>query len=273
MHAFSVDLLGPIEVRRTGIVIHSGPIRQRELLAALALRCGTAVPIPQLAADLWGPEPPNTVDNLVHTYVARLRRLLEPAVRASRATLLRSTPAGYLLDVDAEQVDVMRFERLLDGARRARRRGDQELVCRLLTDALALWHGEPLQGTTGPRAQTERWRLNELRIEAAEELVEARLAIGDYVSLVAELRRVLTENPLRERSWALLLTALDRTSRRGEALIAYGEARRTLVEQLGIEPGAELHRVYRTLLDADRAVAPRRDQSVHATVRNVPMPA
>ncbi|WBC14827.1 AfsR/SARP family transcriptional regulator [Micromonospora sp. WMMA1998] len=247
--------MGLIEVRQENRRIHAGPNRQKELLAALALRCGTPVNTGQIAVDMWGATPPETSENLVHTYVARLRRLLEPSVRGRRFTMLRSTPAGYLLDVDATAVDAHRFKRLLDDAELARRHGRPAEASRLLNAALALWRGDPLVGMTGPLAAAERDRLCELRLDAFEDLMELRLTSGDCHHTVSEVRQMLAGHPLRERLWELLMRALALSSRRAEALIAFREARSTLVDQVGIEPGASLRRLHEQLLNAESFVS------------------
>ncbi|WP_117214969.1 AfsR/SARP family transcriptional regulator [Allorhizocola rhizosphaerae] len=248
-----VRLLGQVEAERGQTPVYIGPMKQREALAALALRAGHVVSVRQLIDDLWGGDAPRSAVNLVHTYVGRLRRLL------GEDTLPRLPGSGYQLAVAPAQVDVIEFERLrmrAGAALSATRLDDAQAA---LTEAMAVWRGVvPLDGAVGPLACAERIRLLELKLDAVEALLAVRVARGDLSGVVAELRALVVHNPLRERLWVLLLTALAHASRRAEALLAYHEARAVLSDRLGVDPSGELMQIYRTLLQGAIPTVPLR---------------
>lgn len=238
-----INLLGPIGARHDGAPVYLGPVKQREILAILALRRRSPISVEQLAADLWGEQPPDSATNLVHTYVGRLRRLL-PATAP-----LRSRCPGYQLAVGGDQLDVVAFEQRLTQARTALTADRLDIAQIALTRALSLWTGpRALDGATGPLATAERARLAELRLDAVEDLLAVRLARGDCAEAVAELRSLVVQHPLRERLWALLLVGLARAFRRAEALTAFQQLRRVLADQLGVDPSPELMRIHDALL-------------------------
>ncbi|MDR7274880.1 AfsR/SARP family transcriptional regulator [Catenuloplanes atrovinosus] len=250
-----VGLLGPIKVWSAGSERYAGPPRQREVLAVLALHRGREMSVGQITAAVWGARAPSSAENLVHTYVGRLRRALA-GVRGDpgSGTPLRSHRPGYELVLDPAGLDVARFEERARRAQAAFARADLPAARAALQEGLAEWRGPALYEACGPLAEAERARLEEMHREMAEELVYARLVMGDHHGLVPDLRRMTVEDPLRERLWALLLVALDRASRRAEALHAYDEARKALVSRLGVEPGPELQALHRDLLRAVPAV-------------------
>lgn len=248
----TVTLLGPINAMGNGLVLYLGTARQREVLAVLAMRAGTVTSVAQIVDAVWPAQRPNSVENMVHTYVGRLRRALNAANSAGRtnmaATVLRSTRPGYILDIPPDSVDINVFERDVRLARSARTLGDLHNALLLFRQAQHLWRGPALQEAVGPMAEAERARLEELRQDVAEEQAGVRLLLGDDENLVSELRRMLVEQPLRERLWELLLITLGQTSRRAEALTAYQSARVTLADRLGVEPGQHLQRLHQRLL-------------------------
>ncbi|GIG87006.1 AfsR/SARP family transcriptional regulator [Plantactinospora endophytica] len=245
-------LLGPIRAERGGTNLYLGTPRQREVLAVLALRCGMVMSVPQIVDAIWNGRRPDSVENMVHTYIGRLRRVLEhPGRPPALARVLRSTRPGYTLDLPSNVVDITRFEHDVKVARAARAQGD---LCRALDSfqvALARWSGLALQEATGPLAEAERIRLTELRQDAVEEATGVRLLLGDVENLVSELRCMLAEQPMRERLWELLLVVLGQTSRRAEALTAFEDARITLADRLGVEPGHRLQDLHRRLLRSE----------------------
>ncbi len=248
-----IRLLGEVTAARADASVYIGPMKQREALAALALRAGRVVSVRQLSDDLWGAQAPRSAVNLVHTYVGRLRRLL------GEQALPRLPGPGYRLAVEPARVDVLEFERLrarAGAALSATRLDDAQSA---LASALALWHGPvPLDGAVGPLAVAERVRLLELKLDAVEALLAVRVARGDLSGVVAELRALVVHNPLRERLWVLLLTALAHASRRAEALLAYHEARAVLRDRLGVDPSGELMQIYRALLQDAKPAVPLR---------------
>lgn len=242
-----IRLLGSVAVWRGGREVYVGPARQREVLAVLALHAGQVVSVAEVAAAVWGDRQPRSVENLVHTYVGRLRAALGGG-GVDGSELLRSTRPGYQLAVPLRGVDVYRFEDSVRRARAAVHRSDLRAGVTQYHTALAMWAGTALAEATGPVAEAERARLTEMRHEVTEELMAAQLELGEVRGLVPELRRMIIREPLRERLWALLLLVLGRTSRTAEALSVYHEARVTLSDRLGVEPGDELQRLYRSLL-------------------------
>jgi DNA-binding SARP family transcriptional activator len=240
-----IGLLGPVAAWWADQEIYIGPARQREVLAVLAFRAGQVMSVGEIATEVWGDRQPTSVENLVHTYVGRLRGALNGAVGAD---VLHSNRPGYLLAVRPQSVDVNRFEEVVRRGRAATGRADLSAALAAFDAALSLWRGPVLLGASGPVAEAERVRLNEMRHEVVEELLRVRLLLGDVWGLVPELKRMIVKEPLRERLWALLLVVLAQMSRTAEALTLYHEARVTLADQLGVEPGRELQQLYRSLL-------------------------
>ena len=194
-------------------------------------------------------EPPDTAANTLQTYVSHLRRSLEPD-RTPRepSRLLITREPGYLLAVEPDQIDAVRFERLVREARLVLGTAPDTAVA-LLRTALSLWRGEPLADFTfEPFAQSEITRLAELQIAAIEDRIEAELALGGHAALCGELAQLVREHPLRERLSGQLMVALYRCGRQAEALRAYRDLRATLAEQLGIDPSPALGRLEEAIL-------------------------
>ncbi|RKR92044.1 DNA-binding SARP family transcriptional activator [Micromonospora pisi] len=260
----SISLLGPIRAERCAVNLYLGTPRQREVLAVLALRSGMVMSVAQIVDAIWIGRRPNSVENMVHTYIGRLRRVLEPpGRRPALARVLRSTRPGYTLDIPDGSVDITRFEWDIKLARAARAQADLPQALGLFQQALGRWSGPALQEATGPLAEAERIRLTELRQDVVEETTGVRLLLGDDENLISELRWMLAEQPMRERLWELLLVALGQTSRRAEALTAFEDARVTLADRLGVEPGHQLQDLHRRLLRSEPvAVRPWWDRRV-----------
>jgi DNA-binding SARP family transcriptional activator len=216
-------------------------------LALLALRAGRVVPVEVLVDALWGEQVPAAPRNAVQHHISRLRAALG-------ADSIVAAPDGYALA--GAIVDALRFEELLARARSAGRAGDAGQAAELVTRALALWRGRPLRGLSdGPWVDAEAARLEGLRTDALEEQFEAALALGEHTEVVGRIRRVLEEYPFRERLWGQLLVALYRSGRQAEALEAFGQARRVLAEELGVEPGPGLQGLQAAILAHDPALA------------------
>jgi DNA-binding SARP family transcriptional activator len=246
-------LLGPLVVRNGGAAVRVPPGKQRALLAALLLKAGRLVTLEELAEVLWGQVPPPSARVSVQNYVMRLRKVLTVTGR----TFIATQPGGYLISVDAAELDVTQFEALLGTARAATRDGSWATAAGHARAALALWRGEPLAGV-GSEMLTLREvpRLSELQLQAQEARIGADLHLGGHSEVIAELQRLCRAHPLREQLHALLMLALYRDSRRAEALAAYQDARRVLVEELGMEPGPELRGLQQQILASDPALIP-----------------
>jgi len=237
-------VLGPLEVLDEGSPVPLGGRNQRALLTLLLLRANEAVSAERLVDELWGEHPPRTATTSLQNTVSQLRKLLGPG-------LLHTRPTGYLLEVTADQLDLSRFEELAGRARVA----DPADKAALLREALGLWRGAPLADMELETfAQAEIHRLEDLRLGVLEERIAADLEAGADARLVAEIESLVRVHPLREHLRSHLMLALYRSGRQAEALSAYHEARRTLVEDLGIEPGPELQALYGSILRQERSL-------------------
>src|SRR4051794_4210555 len=251
-----IHVLGHLEAT---VDDHPAPLagaKQRAVLAMLGLEPGRPVPADRLIEGLWGGEPPPSAAKRVKNYVLRLRKTLAPAAGAQTLTRGRA----YEWRIDREQVDACRLERLVAEAARAADSGRPDGAAR---EALALFRGEPLADVAHePFAGAEIRRLEELRLTAAELAIDADLAGGHHQDIVAEVDALLAENPLRERFHAQRMLALYRAGRQAEALEAYRHARRTLIDQIGIEPTPELRALHDAILrqDPDLLAAPARPE-------------
>jgi DNA-binding SARP family transcriptional activator len=223
-------------------VLPLGGPKQRSLLAMLVLHANEVVSSSRLIDALWGERPPATALAAVHNYASQLRR------EVGLEDVLVTRAPGYVLELDPDQLDLRRFERLVEEARGA----VGESAAAKLREALMLWRGAPFADFAfEPFAQTEIVRLEELWLVALEGRIEADLASGRHAELVGELEALVRGHPLRERLRAQLMVALYRSGRQAEALEAYQNARDTLVDELGIEPREELRRLQRAILDQD----------------------
>jgi DNA-binding SARP family transcriptional activator len=243
-------ILGPLEVVEGGELVRLTGARQRALLAILLLHVGEAVSSDRLMEELWGEDPPDAGSAALRVRISQLRRALGPA-----GALLVTRPPGYALALAPEQVDLRRFERLVEAGDRALGSDDPAAAAESLREALGLWRGPPLADFSyAPFAQGAILRLEELRLAAIELGVEAELALGDHARLVGELQALVLEHPLRERLCGQLMLALYRDGRQAEALEAYRAARARLVEEIGLEPGPELHDLERRILAQDEGL-------------------
>ncbi|KDN22271.1 ATP-binding protein [Amycolatopsis rifamycinica] len=243
-------ILGPVEARRPdGTPVALGGPQLRGLLALLALDAGRVVGAERLIDGLHGEHPPEGAAEALQSQVSRLRRRLRDG--GAPDGLVEFTPAGYRLAVDPADVDVHRFERLTAQAREA---ADPTVKLELLTAALALWRGPALDGLADPPRAA---RLAELRLAATEDRAEAGLALGHHERLVAELRELTREHPLRERLTAQLVRALHGSGRSAEALAVFAEMRARLAGELGADPSPELAGAHAAVLRAAPAPARR----------------
>ena len=222
--------------------------RARSLLGVLALRAGEVVSSDRLIDQLWGQAPPPTATKALHGLVSTLRKRLKPPDDGKTPPVLETRAPGYLLAIDRDQVDANRFRRLVAEATQA----PVATRAAWLREALGLWRGPALdEFAYEPFAQAAIAELEELRLAALEERLEADLALGRHAGLVAELEGLVAEHPLRERLRAQLMLALYRCGRQADALLLYQATRELLVDELGIEPGPALQRLERAILAQD----------------------
>jgi DNA-binding SARP family transcriptional activator/WD40 repeat protein len=244
-------VLGPLEVAHDGGAVRLGGERQRALLALLVTRANALVTTERLIEHLFGAEPSEGAANAVHVAVSRLRR----ALRCGDEAPLVTRPGGYVLSVGPDQLDAARFERLLDQGRQAASGGDPAAAAVRLREALALWRGPALADLAlmefiAPEAR----RLDELRLLAHMERIDADLALGRHAELVPELEALVAAEPLRERLRQQQMLALYRADRRPEALEVYRETSALLREELGLEPTRALQDLERMVLRQDESL-------------------
>jgi YVTN family beta-propeller protein len=243
-------ILGPFEVVDQERPVRLGGPKQRALLAIVLLRRGEAVPSDRLIDQLWGERPPATAAKTLQGYVSHLRKALGNEVLLTRG-------GGYLLAASPGQVDAERFEALVADGRRALADGDAERARELLDAALGLWRGEPLADLAyEPFAQDEIARLEEARLAALEDRIDADLALGHDRGLVGELESLVGLHPYRERLRGQLMLALYRCGRQAEALDVYRRGRQALDEELGLQPGPQLRELEQRILTHDPALGP-----------------
>jgi DNA-binding SARP family transcriptional activator len=236
------SLLGPLQAVEDGRPLSLPPGKPSALLARLLLDANRVVPAETLVEALWGESPPPSAGKVLQAHVSQLRKLLG-------RERIETRPPGYSLRAEPEEIDLRRFERLVEAAGTA---GSPERRAELLRDALALWRGPALaEFRQEPFAAAAARRLAELRLGALERRVEAELELGEHARLVAELEDAVAQEPLREPLRAALMLALYRSGRQAEALARYRDGRRLLVEELGIEPGPALQDLERAILRQD----------------------
>ncbi|WP_157108696.1 AfsR/SARP family transcriptional regulator [Aldersonia kunmingensis] len=240
-------VLGPVQVTGPQGAVELGGGKQRTLFALLVAARGQVVSTTRIVDEVWGEDPPAKVSVSVQSYVANLRRALEPLHPAMPGPIRTSRP-GYLLEVDPSVVDEHEFTRLSNEARACLSQNPQR-ARDLLLQAESLWRGDAYADVLGaPSLAAESTRLTELRALAREDRWRANLAIGSPAQVVAEIEPFIAAHPLREGVWALLALALYRSGRQADALAALGRARTVLSNELGIDPGPELRRLETQIL-------------------------
>jgi DNA-binding SARP family transcriptional activator/class 3 adenylate cyclase len=242
-------ILGPLEALDGSQPVALGGQKRRAVLAVLLLHANETLSSERLIDELWGESPPANALKTLQVHVSRLRKALP-------ADVLMTRGHGYELRLGPDDLDAGRFERLLEEGRDALAAERPEEALPPLERALALWRGPPLADLAyEPFAQTEIARLEDLRVATLEQLIDAKLALGRHAEVIAELERLVDEHPYRERLRAQLMLALYRSERQADALQAYQNARRQLVEELGIEPGERLRELESAVLAQDPSLA------------------
>ncbi len=259
-----IQLLGPFEVRIDGAPIDLSARRPRAVLAALVLRAGTPVSVDALAEAVWDGDAPPSAASVLRLYITQVRRALPPGRLVTRAP-------GYQLDLVDGELDAARFELLAADGRQALAAGNARLARTLFARALGLWRGEALADLADSSfARDEAARLDELRLACIEGRVDADLRLGRHEEVLAELERLVVEHPLREHLRGHLMLALYRAGRQSDALRCYREGRAVLVEELGLEPSAELRELERRILEQDPLLDVQAERG--STTFRVPQP-
>ncbi len=248
MCALEFRVLGPLEVELDGNAVDLGAAKQRALLAVLLIHANEVVPVDRLIDDLWGERPPESAANALQVYVSGLRKAL------GRDRLITRRP-GYELEVGVDELDALRFETQAQQGRAALDRGDPAAALHHLAAALSLWRGPALADFAyEPFAASSAARLEELRISAIEDRIDADLALGRHREVVGTLDGLVTEHPLRERLSGQRMLALYRSGRQADALRAYQSLRKRLAEELGIDPSPALQQLEAAILAQDPAL-------------------
>jgi DNA-binding SARP family transcriptional activator len=244
-------ILGPLEVVQDEAPLALGGQKLRALLGLLLMRAGEVVATERLVDQLWGERPPKTATTSLQNHVSQLRKLLG-------AESIVTRPPGYVLQINGGSLDLARFEQLVAAARSA----DAAERAAMLSEALSLWRGPPLADLAFETfAQGEIRRLEELRLDAIEERIDAQLELGESSALVPELEGLVKQYPLRERLRGQFMLALYRSGRQAEALDVYHDARKTLSDELGLDPGPRLQQLYASILRQESVLTPRRSES------------
>ncbi|MDQ0757413.1 AfsR/SARP family transcriptional regulator [Streptomyces canus] len=275
-----IGLLGLLDVRENGISITPTAPKPRQALALLALHADQVVPVSALIDELWAGRPPRSARTTLQTYVLQLRDLIGIALEKESAAagpaegrprsakdVLVTSPGGYMLVSGDGPNDVREFERLAGMGYRALDTGDFQGASRLLREALALWTGLAFAGVqTGTLLETEARRLEESRLCALDQRIEADLRLGRHRELLAELTVLTSRYRTHENLHAQFMLALHRSGRRGEALDVYQRLRGTLIRGLGLEPSERLRRLQRSILITAQETAPQSEQRLAAAV-------
>ncbi|MFD0343004.1 BTAD domain-containing putative transcriptional regulator [Streptomyces sp. NPDC127117] len=256
-----IEVLGTLAVRENGVSITPTAAKPRQVLALLALHSDQVVPVSALIEELWAGAPPRSARTTLQTYVLQLRALIATALEQSPADgeadrgtakdVLVTLPGGYLLNSGGGTSDVREFDRLAGMGYRAMDGGDFPGAARLLREALSLWSGPAFADVQGGiQLDMETQRLEETRLCALDQRIEADLRIGRHRELLAELTVLVSRYRTHENLHGQFMLALHRSGRRGEALDVYQRLRTTLVRELGLEPSAALRRLQRSILMA-----------------------
>ncbi|MEU9443065.1 AfsR/SARP family transcriptional regulator [Streptomyces sp. NPDC048304] len=262
-----IEVLGALDARENGVSVTPTAPKPRQVLALLALHADQVVPVASLVEELWGDKPPRSARTTLQTYVLQLRELIsaalaqdpEPGPRRTAKEVLVTTPGGYMLNTSGGASDIREFDRLAGLGYRAMDAGDFAGAASRLREALALWTGSALAGVqTGAQLEMERKRLEETRLCALDQRIDADLRLGRHRELLGELTVLVSRYRTHETLHGQFMLALHRSGRRSEALDVYQRLRTSLVRELGLEPSAGLSRVQRMILMAGPESVPAR---------------
>ncbi|MFD5405428.1 AfsR/SARP family transcriptional regulator [Streptomyces griseorubiginosus] len=257
-----IKVLGPLEVRENGVSVAPSASKPRQVLALLALRAGHVVPVPTLMDEIWGDRIPQSAVTTLQTYILQLRRKLSAAHAdtgsgRSSKEILATAYGGYLLTREGTDSDAAEFERLAARGSAALEQGDARAAATLLARALGLWRGPALVDVQpGNILGLELQGLEEARMQALSQRIEADLRLGRHAVLLRELRVLVAQHPLQETLCGQFMLALYRSGSAWRALEAYQRLRRTLSDELGIEPSPQLKRLHQAMLTGDPALTP-----------------
>lgn len=264
-------MLGPLEVVVDGRSLALGGTKQRSVLAVLLLNPNRVVSTDRLIEDVWGETAPDEPLRVLQVYVSNVRKLLRSARDERNDEVIETRKPGYLLRAEPQQHDLLLFEELVRSGREALAGDDPASAADSLARALALWRGEALADLGyEPFAARAVARLNEMRLSAIEDRIEAELSLGHHRQVTTELEDLVAEQPLRERLWGQLMIALYRSGRQSDALGAYKQVREALVEQLGIDPSPELQALENAILGHDESLRHVEDAPAAALPRELP---
>lgn len=262
-----IGVLGPLAVHLGGEPVELGAEKLRRLLALLAIQPNRPVRREEIVDVLWGDDPPSSCLGLLHTYVARLRKALEPGrVRQEPARVITTVDGGYLLSVDEERLDLLRFDAAVQRAEQAASAGDSAAAEQHWLDALSTWRGPVLAGLDGFRHHPVCHALTARRSAAVLAYAEVAGAQGNHEDAVPQLRALIAAEPLHELAHARLMLALAGSGRQAAALELYDDIRRRLSEELGIDPGVELRQAHERVLRPDASESRHRPAQLPADV-------
>lgn len=254
-----IGLLGPLVVEELGVSVVPSAHKPRKVLALLAMHADRIVTVPMLMEEVWGEAVPRSAATTLQTYILQIRRMIGTALRndpdCRAKDVLVTHHGGYLLQVQPSWSDAVEFNRLVDAGRRAFELGDDRSASHLLRSGLDLWRGAALVDVQpGRLLELEVLGLEEARMSALELRIEADLRLGRHSELIGELRVLASRYPMQENLCMQLMLALYRAGKSSRALDAFHELRRTLVEELGIEPSARAQRLQQAILCGDQSL-------------------
>ncbi|WP_328496331.1 AfsR/SARP family transcriptional regulator [Streptomyces sp. NBC_00414] len=255
-------VLGPLYVRVNGETTAPSAPKLRNVLAMLLVHTGQVVPVPSLVRDLWDDDPPVSGLTTLQTYILNLRKMFSAVTGLTTDEVARdilvTRAGGYLLAAEAGALDLHLYRRLVTSGREALVRGDDAAGVRDLNEALLMWRGPALVDVPAGRVlESRRRQLEESRLAAFEYLVDVELRLGMYREVLAELAALTVENPLHEGLHGQYMWALHLSGRRAQALQVFHRLRGALVAGLGLEPGPQVQRLHRAVLNADTEFEPR----------------